>query len=161
MKIWAVIFGAILVTACTHLNRYDGDDAAFIPVPCNQRPVEANDGKWYMPVSVEINSIDGTFTGSGQHCKDKYVYRIKPGLKKIIVIANYMSQDTIVSGKIAISAILHPQKTYELQTSFSGKEMSAILIDPITAKVIGQGTTSEISTGGAQRSMIMPIFIRR
>ncbi|MDO8386349.1 MAG: hypothetical protein Q7T13_08090 [Polaromonas sp.] len=162
MKFLFVIVFAFVVTGCTHMNVYEGGDAARVPVPCDFHPAIASDGKPYLAVSVQILEIDGKFTGSGQGCKEGYVYRIKPGPRQLKVIANYLSGDgeVIKFGLVMMAGNLEARNTYTLQSQFDGKTITATLVDSLSQKTIARGQTAEIRMQSGRRTLILPIMVR-
>jgi hypothetical protein len=152
----------IALASCTHVNRYEGADAALVPVPCDLHLADTANAKKYQPINVQIFEIDDRFTGSGQGCKDRYVYRIQPGHRKIKVVANYWSGDKqmIKYGIVTMSGVLKPAGSYQLQSQFDGTLIIASLIDPTSQQVIAHGETSDIRTQSGKPMLLLPIPVK-
>jgi hypothetical protein len=143
----SAIVGITLLVGCTHLNYYDGADAAFIPVPCGPDIRLDFDPPRHV-VAIEVNAVDGTFTGSGQQCKDHFVYHIRPGRRRLTVVLNYYDPADPARfsyGKADVVADLRPGKLYELSGTSDGSSISITLTDPDSGVKIAEGSTTDIS----------------
>jgi hypothetical protein len=149
MKKLTLAAAIAIASGCTGMNFYAGEDAALIPYPCNKPQTIDAAGKRY-DVYAAIQSVDGSFTGSGQGCRSNFVYHIKPGAKRLRLIANFDNQTEpfIYFGDVEFAAELKPRTSYAIDAGYDGTTIRMRLSEMPSGAIVGQGETTNIRKSG-------------
>jgi hypothetical protein len=158
------IFLAItLLAGCTSMNRYVGSDAASMPVPCDAPTFLSPDGKTYKPY-VSLVEIDSAYTGSGHGCVSPYVYSLKPGMRRIKVVANFdsLANTQIFYGIHEFQVEIKPNRAYRLSSTFDGSVIVSKISEQDTGAVAGEGSTADLKTSSKSNAAlrVLPLLVK-